>query len=75
MHFQLQLWSTFFGDKANLPKGSDLSTANRRDLTRIEQRLKGRPRRVLGRKTPDEAYELALLKYQKQQLDRETALC
>ena len=58
-----------------LPKGSDLSTASRRDLTRIEQRLNGRPRRVLGRKTPDEAYELALLKYQKQQLDRETALC
>ena len=29
-----------------LPKGSDLSTASQRDLTRIEERLNGRPRRV-----------------------------
>ena len=57
-----------------LPKGSDLSTASRRELTRIEQRLNGRPRRVLGRKTPDEANELALLNYQQQQLDRETTV-
>ena len=56
-----------------LPKGSDLSTASRRDLTRIEQRLNGRPRRVLGRKTPDEAYELVLLAYQQQQLTRQAA--
>ena len=58
-----------------LPKGSDLSTASRRDLTRIEQRLNGRPRRVLGRKTPDEANALALLNYQQQQFARETAPC
>ena len=43
-----------------LPKGSDLSTASRRDLNHIEQRLNGRPRRVLGRKTPGEAHERAL---------------
>jgi transposase, IS30 family len=49
-----------------LPKGTDLSTASRRDLTHIEQRLNGRPRRVLGRKTPDEVHDLALLKYQQQ---------
>jgi len=56
-----------------LPKGSDLSSASRRDLNRIEQRLNGRPRRVLGRKTPDEAHELALLNYQQQQPARKTA--
>ena len=49
-----------------LPKGTDLSTASRRDLTHIEQRLNGRPRRVLGRKTPDEVHDIALLKYQQQ---------
>ena len=43
-----------------LPKGSDLSTATRRNLDHIEQRLNGRPRRVLGRKTPDEVHALAL---------------
>ena len=57
-----------------LPKGTDLSTASRRELTRIEQRLNGRPRRVLGRKTPDEATELALLNYQQTQSARETAV-
>ena len=57
-----------------LPRGSDLSTASRRDLTRIEQRLNGRPRRVLGRKTPDEAYELALHKYQHKQAAQTAAL-
>jgi transposase, IS30 family len=56
-----------------LPKGSDLSTASQRDLTRIEERLNGRPRRVLGRKTPNEALELALLNYQRHQLGRNTA--
>jgi len=49
-----------------LPKGSDLSTFSHRELTRIEQRLNGRPRRVLGRKTPDEVNELALQTYQQQ---------
>ena len=57
-----------------LPKGTDLSTTSRRELTRIEQRLNGRPRRVLGRKTPDEANEAALLRHQQKQGDRETAL-
>ena len=47
-----------------LPKGTDLSTASRRDLTHIEQRLNGRPRRVLGRKTPDEVHDIALLNCQ-----------
>jgi transposase, IS30 family len=51
-----------------LPKGSDLSTVTQRELTRIEERLNGRPRRVLGRKTPNEANELALLNYQSLQL-------
>lgn len=49
-----------------LPKGSDLSTASRPDLDHIERRLNGRPRRVLGRKTPDEAHELALHSFQPQ---------
>jgi transposase, IS30 family len=47
-----------------LPKGSDLSTASRHDLDHIEQRLNGRPRRVLGRKTPEEAHQLALRTFQ-----------
>jgi transposase, IS30 family len=49
-----------------LPKGSDLSTASRRDLDHIERRLNGRPRRVLGRKTPDEVHELASHAFQPQ---------
>ena len=49
-----------------LPKGSDLSLVSRRELTRIEQLLNGRPRRVLQRRTPDEAYAAALLKHQQQ---------
>ena len=49
-----------------LPKGTDLSTASRHDLNHIEQRLNGRPRRVLGRKTPDEVHAIALLQYQPQ---------
>jgi IS30 family transposase len=47
-----------------LPKGSDLSTATRRDLDHIEQRLNGRPRRVLGRRTPYEAHALAVRAFQ-----------
>lgn len=47
-----------------LPKGTDLSIVSRRELTRFEQRLNGRPRRVLARKTPDEVHALASLKYQ-----------
>jgi transposase, IS30 family len=58
-----------------LPKGSDLSTASRRDLTFIERRLNGRPRRVLGRKTPDEVNQLALHNYRQQHLARQTAPC
>ena len=58
-----------------LPKGSDLSTASQHDLTHIEERLNGRPRRVLGRKTPNEANDLALLNYQRQQIVRETEPC
>ena len=49
-----------------LPKRSDLSTASRRDLDHIEHRLNGRPRRVLGRKTPYEAYATAVLAFQPQ---------
>jgi IS30 family transposase len=47
-----------------LPKGSDLSTASRRALDHIERRLNGRPRRVLGRRTPYEAHELAMRTFQ-----------
>lgn len=49
-----------------LPKGSDLSTANRGYLDHIETRLNGRPRRVLGRKTPAEFHELALRSFKPQ---------
>jgi IS30 family transposase len=43
-----------------LPKGSDLSLVSRRELTRIERKLNGRPRRVLQRTTPDESYLASL---------------
>jgi IS30 family transposase len=46
-----------------LPKGMDLSTVSRRELTRIESRLNGRPRRVLGRKTPLEVHEKVLQQF------------
>lgn len=58
-----------------LPKGTDLSLLSRADLTRIERRLNGRPRRVLGRRTPDEAHHRALLNYQSQQLHRQAEAC
>jgi transposase, IS30 family len=50
-----------------MPKGTDLSVFSRSDLTFIERRLNNRPRRVLWRKTPQETYEIELLKYQQQQ--------
>jgi len=50
-----------------LPKGTDLSIFSRVELTSIERRLNGRPRRVLGRQTPSEVHELALRTYQQQQ--------
>lgn len=40
-----------------LPKGSDLSQFSRRELTRIEQLLNSRPRRVLQSKTPNEVHQ------------------
>lgn len=43
-----------------LPKGSDLSLVSRRELTHIERKFNGRPRRVLQRKTPDESYLASL---------------
>ena len=46
-----------------LPKGSDLSTATQADLTNIEQRLNNRPRRILGRETPNEVHAAALQEY------------
>jgi transposase, IS30 family len=46
-----------------LPKGTDLSLVNRRRLSFIEQRLNNRPRRVLGRKTPNESHEDALRRF------------
>ena len=48
-----------------LPKGMDLSGVSRAELTWIERRLNARPRRVLGRKTPDEAYAAALHQFQR----------
>jgi transposase, IS30 family len=46
-----------------LPKGTDLSTRTQADLSFIEQRLNGRPRRVLQRKTPDEVYRVAVQQF------------
>ena len=43
-----------------LPKGSDLSLATSARLRFIERRLNNRPRRVLGRKTPNESYQDAV---------------
>lgn len=43
-----------------LPKGVDLSLVSQARLTFIEQRLNGRPRRVLNRRTPDEVHRDAL---------------
>lgn len=51
-----------------LPKGSNLSVFSRADLTFIERRLNNRPRRVLGRRTPQEVYELELLKCEQRRL-------
>jgi len=56
-----------------LPKGSDLSLVSRRELTRIEHLLNGRPRRVLHRKTPDEVYATELRKYQYKQATQTAA--
>src|SRR5256885_10408179 len=56
-----------------LPKGCDLSLVSRRELTRIEHLLNGRPRRVLQRKTPHDAHELALQKYQHEQAESKPA--
>jgi transposase, IS30 family len=53
-----------------LPKGTDLSVHSRADLTFIERRLNGRPRRVLGRKTPQEVYEFELLKHEQHRLQQ-----
>jgi transposase, IS30 family len=46
-----------------LPKGTDLSLVSRRRLSFIERRLNNRPRRVLGRKTPNESHEDALRRF------------
>ena len=46
-----------------LPKGTDLSTVDNSQLRFIEQRLNNRPRRVLGRKTPNESYEHAVRRF------------
>jgi transposase, IS30 family len=46
-----------------LPKGTDLSLATHARLRFIERRLNDRPRRVLGRKTPNESYHDALRRF------------
>lgn len=46
-----------------LPKGTDLSLASRARLNFIERRLNDRPRRVLGRKTPNESHVQALQRF------------
>lgn len=46
-----------------LPKGTDLSLATSKRLRFIEHRLNNRPRRVLGRKTPNESYADAVLRF------------
>lgn len=46
-----------------LPKGSDLSLASSERLRFIERRLNNRPRRVLGRMTPNESYQDAVRRF------------
>lgn len=46
-----------------LPKGTDLSLACTDRLRFIEHRLNNRPRRVLGRKTPNESYRDAVRRF------------
>jgi len=46
-----------------LPKGTDLSLATHARLRFIEDRLNNRPRRVLGRKTPNESYQDAVRRF------------
>lgn len=47
-----------------LPKGTDLSGLNQRELNRIATRLNTRPRRVLGFATPQEVFEQHLRELQ-----------
>jgi IS30 family transposase len=42
-----------------LPNGTDLSTLSQRELNAIAHRLKTRPRKTLGWKTPLETYQQA----------------
>jgi IS30 family transposase len=46
-----------------LPKGTDLSLASQARLSFIERRLNGRPRRVLGRRTPREVHQAAVREF------------
>lgn len=46
-----------------LPKGTDLSLVSNARLRFVERRLNDRPRRVLGRKTPNESYEDAVCRF------------
>jgi IS30 family transposase len=46
-----------------MPKGTDLSLASHARLHFIERRLNDRPRRVLGRKAPNESYHDALHRF------------
>jgi len=46
-----------------LPKGTDLSLASNVRLRIIERRLNDRPRRVLGKKTPNECYQDAVWRF------------
>ncbi|MFM6698514.1 MAG: IS30 family transposase [Dolichospermum sp.] len=46
-----------------LPKGTDLSSATIQQLRYIERRLNNRPRRVLGRITPNESYADAVRRF------------
>jgi IS30 family transposase len=46
-----------------LPKATDLSLASDARLRFIENRLNNRPRRVLGRKTPNESYRDAVRRF------------
>jgi IS30 family transposase len=39
------------------PKGTDFSKVSRQEIGRAERLLNGRPRKVLGYKTPDEAFK------------------
>jgi transposase, IS30 family len=58
-----------------LPKGTDLSLTSRAELNRFEALLNNRPRRVLNRCTPNEAYDFALKSFFHQPIPALPTIC